>query len=153
MIALRKEGIAVASGNEVWAYSYSGELQRLCQRDGEVKSLTVYKGRLLDCGNYKGVKDTQTGRTYAGAGIEWRRIAAIRRKDFEEDRYEWKLYGAKENAYGIYDIFDSCRYQGICLDRNGRTDILFGSYLLFDGGEYFTYGGGDEKLMDRTPGV
>src|SRR3989338_538856 len=151
MIALRKEGIAVASGNEVWAYSYSGELQRLCQRDGEVKSLTVYKGRLLDCGNYKGVRDTQTGRTYAGAGIEWRRIAAIRRKDFDKGRHEWKLYGAKENSHGIYDIFDSCQHTGMFLDRNGRTYILFGWGLLFDGGEYFTYGMGKE--MDRSPGV
>src|SRR3989304_6014860 len=97
---LKREALAVASGNEIHAYSYSGQVMRLAKRDGEVLSLTTYKGRLLDSGDYKGVRDTVTGQTVVGLNDKWRRIANLLNYtvpiwDDEKEVREETLYGAK----------------------------------------------------------
>ena len=148
-LALKKEALAVASGDAVYSYSYSGHVMKLTERPGQVTSLTVYKGRLLDAGNYKGVRDTMTGETMAGKDAKWRRIAGLKYRTLFDETEKEVLYGSMESEenFGIFELIDTegrhdrhtPRYY-----RNGRTNLLYGWNILIDGGDYF-------HPPDKTP--
>ena len=158
-IALKKEAIAVASGNHVCVFSYSGNVSKLVERPGEVLGLTIYQGSLLDAGKYYGVRNTlEKGKVVAGKDSRWRRIATERMR---EDPLETgspvreTLYGAMETDYednfGIYELtdenghpFDRYRLRGVHM-RNGRTNVLAGWNVLIDAGDYYWY------TSDRMP--
>jgi hypothetical protein len=153
---LSTEAVAVAAGNHIYCYSYSGNVRKIAERSGAVRALTIYHNRLLDCGNYKGIRDTLTNELVAGNGDQWSHIATThyKRDEGSTDRPSELLYGVNDKELNIFRLTEhETRGRAgtyyTAYDRNGQTTVLHGcGPILYDGGKYYYYGGRDEKTYE-----
>lgn len=144
---VEEEALAFSSDRSVYVYREGGKPACIARRQGRVKALAVYNGRLVDSGNYEGVRDTLTGQVIAGQDRRWNTLAvnlAVNAANLEltDEHLYGSVYRASEEDYGIWDI----NVGRIRFLRNGQTTVLFGGIEnpLIDGGKYIKYLNGPE---------
>lgn len=117
--------LVIGSGRGIYVWAY-GRPQCIATRGRHVQTLALHNGRVVDGGNYNGVRDTVEGTIVAGGFNSWRRIAS---------RYGM-LYGAIQTEspdfFGIWDVVNQSRVT----KRTGLTNVLVGMPRLLDAGDY-----------------
>lgn len=144
---VEEEVLAFSSGRSVYVFD-DGKPFCIAHRPRIVRALINYNGRLIDSGNYEGVRDTLTGQVIAGETKAWNGLGIF------SELLCGSVANAEEDDYGIWDL----NRDEVISSRNGQTTLLFGKLgeVLFDSGEYINYTDGpklDYELMvynDRT---
>jgi hypothetical protein len=145
---LTQEALVIAVGKGIVACAYTGATTPLAKRSGDVLALTVHQGRLLDSGNYFGVKDTVTHEKIAGRTMRWSRLTSVPYTYTDlAGLYAAPLLGPDidhdDERYGIYCL------TGIPIQvyrRYGPTTILTNTPALLDCGQYYA----DESYPTET---
>jgi hypothetical protein len=139
------QALVLASGRSIYIWDYD-KPQFIARRTGRVRDLTVYKDRLVDVGNYDGVRETLSGWPISGRGAAWDCVtSADVNGECLVGGMGHEAYGAPIN-YGIWDIEKDERI----MHRGGPTKILHGSPFLMDGGDYIFYENQQDNLLIQT---
>ncbi len=121
-----EQALVFSSGRSVYAFAY-GRAQCIATRPGNVMALKTHEGRLLDAGNYEGVRDTLEGNVVLGNGFQWTRLA----------EHDGRIVGTGcpigfKPEYGISDV-----ESGKLLWRHmGTTTLLANVPFLINAGDY-----------------
>lgn len=123
------EAIAVASGRRIYAYlESSGRMECIANRPGQVRTLEIYRDRLIDGGNYHGIKDTLAGKTLTGGFQRWNNLTTC----------HGRLFGSVDprisSLHGIWELKE--KNVALYRERPGPTRILACDGVLLDSGDY-----------------